>query len=109
MIKAMTGMTGFNPAMEKSFDNRGLPGVLDGNPQEKLKQGKFPKIPLLTGVTMHETGNAQFFKDIDNVFGSATNFLKSLTNNLQIPLLFNNDSMFGKITNEHTQMLFANS
>lgn len=49
MIKAMTGMVGFGPVVEKPYDDRGLPTLLDGLPEVKIKSGLFKKIPLLTG------------------------------------------------------------
>lgn len=90
MIKSLSGMVGFSPIIEKSFDNRGLPGILDEEPQSIIKSGKFKKIPLLTGVTKHETAHGIHLKNIETIWSSANAFLEKLSNGLQLDKLLNN-------------------
>lgn len=84
MIKGMTGAVGFGPVVEKPYDNRGLPSILDGLPEVKLKSGLLKKIPLLTGVVKHETANGFLLKKVDNTFASATEFLTSISGSLHL-------------------------
>lgn len=75
MIKSLTGMAGTGPVVEGSDDKRGLPGFLTEDPETTIKNGTFKKIPLLTGVTKHETANGllrkfyliTYFKTINNI------------------------------------------
>ncbi|KAJ6647592.1 Esterase E4 [Pseudolycoriella hygida] len=84
MIKALTGMAGFAPVVEHPYDDRGLPSLLDGLPEVKLKAGFVKKIPLLTGVTKHETANGFVLNKVREKFSSATEFLKTLSNGLKL-------------------------
>ncbi|XP_023304356.2 carboxylesterase 1E [Lucilia cuprina] len=83
MIKALSGSIGFQPHIENEDDGRALPSLIVGEPDQQLKSGNFTAIPLLTGVTKHETANAFTLDNINKVFGSAENFLGSLTSTLQ--------------------------
>lgn len=87
MIKAMTGSVGFVPVVEQPYDNRGLPSLLDGLPETKLKSGLIKKIPLLTGVTKHETANGFGLGNVRDTFSSATEFLKSVSGSLNLEKL----------------------
>lgn len=84
MIKAMTGGVGFGPVVEKPYDNRGLPSILDGLPEIKLKSGLIKKIPLLTGVVKHETANGFLLNKVRDKFVSATEFLKTVSGGLNL-------------------------
>ncbi|XP_062559366.1 carboxylesterase 5A [Armigeres subalbatus] len=75
-VHALTGNVGVSPAVEQKDDSRGLPGVITEKPEESLKRGDFPKIPLLIGVTKDETANYIDLKAIESVFSSTTNFLQ---------------------------------
>lgn len=57
MIKSLTGNVGTGPVVEGTDDKRGLPGFLTEDPEITIKNGTFKKVPLLTGVTKHETAN----------------------------------------------------
>ncbi|KAI8130234.1 hypothetical protein FF38_06659 [Lucilia cuprina] len=83
MIKALSGSIGFQPHIENEDDGRALPSLIVGEPDQQLKSGNFTAIPLLTGVTKHETANAFTLDNINKVFGSAEKFLGSLTSTLQ--------------------------
>uniref|UniRef100_A0A8D8E5Z2 Liver carboxylesterase n=1 Tax=Culex pipiens TaxID=7175 RepID=A0A8D8E5Z2_CULPI len=76
-IKALTGNVGMNPAVEQKDDGRGLLGVLTSTPEMTMKEGDFPKIPLLIGVTKDETANGIDVKEIESSFNSVTNFLQT--------------------------------
>lgn len=84
MIKAMTGSVGFGPVVEIPYDNRGLPSLLDGLPDVKLKSGLIKKIPLLTGVTKHETANGFMLNKVRDKFESATEFLTTVSGSLNL-------------------------
>lgn len=82
MIKGLAGSVGFNPHVEEPDDKRALPSLLVGKPNETIKEGNYSATPLLTGVTKHETGNAVSLNTLNQIWGSAEKFLKSLTNSL---------------------------
>lgn len=84
LMKAMTGAAGFALVVEKPYDNRGLPPILDGLPDVKLKAGLIKKIPLLTGVTKHETANGFLLNQVRDNFLSATEFLKVISGGLNL-------------------------
>ncbi len=90
MIKSMTGAVGFAPVIEKPYDNRGLPSILDGLPETKLKSGLIKKIPLLTGVTKHETANGFVLDNVQDTFSSANEFLKSVSGTLDLGKIISN-------------------
>lgn len=98
MVKALTGMVGFAPVVENTYDNRGLPSLLDGLPEIKIKSGLFKKIPLLTGVTKHETANAFVLNNIRDKFSSASEFLKTISSSLNLEKLFPMSKDLPKIT-----------
>lgn len=89
MIKSLSGMAGFSPVIERAFDNRALPGILDEDPQTLINSGQFKKIRLLTGVTKHETANGIMLKDVQSVWSSATDFLQSLSAQLRLGKILN--------------------
>ncbi|CRL03013.1 CLUMA_CG016166, isoform A [Clunio marinus] len=89
MIKAMNGMLSFSPNIEPPDDQRGLPGVITDNPEDSLKKESHDKMPLLIGVTKHETANGIDVNEINRVFKSATGFLKESVATLKIRNLVN--------------------
>lgn len=90
IIKSLSGMVGFSPVIEKSYDNRALPGILDEEPQSIINSGKFKKIPLLTGVTKHETAHGINLKDMETIWSSVNVFLEKLANGIQLDKWLNN-------------------
>ncbi|KAM7353636.1 carboxylesterase 1E [Cochliomyia hominivorax] len=98
MIKGLSGSIGFHPHIESEDDGRALPSLIVGEPDQQLKSGNFTAIPLLTGVTKHETANAFTLDNINKVFGSAEKFLGSLTDTLKELVGFLNvDQLTGEI------------
>lgn len=89
MIKAMTGMVSFSPNVESKDDQRGLPGIITAKPQESLKKEPENKIPLLIGVTKHETANGIDTNEIAKIFKSGTEFLKATAGTLKLEGLLN--------------------
>lgn len=86
----MTGNVGYGPVVEQPANERSLPGFLEENPQEVIKNGTFKKVPLLTGVTRDETANGILLKDIENIFKSATGFLNAIASTVQLDGLVGN-------------------
>ncbi|XP_022226607.2 carboxylesterase 1E [Drosophila obscura] len=78
LVKGLTGSVGFQPHIESPDDGRALPSLIVGEPEQQLKSNNFSGIPLLTGVTKHETANSVTVETIEKVFGSAEQFLGSL-------------------------------
>lgn len=83
MVESMTGNVGYAPVVEGSADRRSLPRFLEEDPKDTMSDGTFKKVPLLTGVTKDETANGIDLKDIQNIFSSVNDFLKSL---ISLPL-----------------------
>lgn len=77
----------FGPVVEQPYDNRGLPSILDGLPEAKFKSGLIKKIPLLTGVTKHETANGFMLSEVRDKFLSVSDFLKSVSSTLSLEKL----------------------
>lgn len=84
MIKTMTGMVSFSPNIESKDDQRGLPGIITEQPEESLKKEPQDKIPLLIGVTKHETSNGINTNEISKIFKSGTEFLKATAGTLNL-------------------------
>lgn len=80
MIKGLTGGIGFQPHVEYENDRRALPSIIETQPDEHLENANFEAVPLLTGVTKHETGKALNLDSINKIYGSAEQFLGSVTN-----------------------------
>lgn len=57
-ISGLSGLLTPSPVSEGNNDGRSLPGFVEMKPLDSLTQAKIPNIPLLTGVTRDETGNA---------------------------------------------------
>lgn len=97
MMRSMTGMTTFNPVLERSYDNRGLPPLLDKKADEKVKAGSFRNIPLLTGVTKHETANGFALNEIESIFSSANQFLGALSKSLELNTILNSSAQMNSL------------
>ncbi|XP_037961186.1 carboxylesterase 1E [Teleopsis dalmanni] len=78
LIKGLSASVGFQPHIEDGDDRRGLPALIVGAPEEQLRSGNFTPLPLLTGVTKHETANAFTLDVVNKVFGSAEKLLSTL-------------------------------
>lgn len=89
MIKGMSGMLSFSPNIESQDDQRGLPGILTDKPEDTLKKEPERKIPLLIGVTKHETANGIDTNEISKIFKSGSEFLKATAGTLKIESLIN--------------------
>lgn len=89
MIKAMSGMLTFSPNIEDEDDDRGLPGLIIEKPEDSLRNEPKRKIPMLIGTTKHETANAIDQDEINEVFRSATEFLKISAKSLKINSILN--------------------
>ncbi|XP_067624204.1 carboxylesterase 1D [Eurosta solidaginis] len=83
LVKGLSGNVGFMPHIEGENDGRALPSIIESEPDQQLRSGNFTAIPLLTGVTKHETANAVSVNKINQIFGSAEKFLSSLTDALK--------------------------
>ncbi|XP_075152885.1 carboxylesterase 1E-like [Haematobia irritans] len=98
MIKGLGGSMGFQPHIEGENDGRALPSLIESEPDQQLKSGKFSPIPLLTGVVKHETANAFTLDNINKVYGSAEQFLGTLTDTLmELSTFLRIDSVTGGI------------
>lgn len=87
MVKAMNGMVSFSPSLEKENDGRSLPGMIVQKPEDTIKKEREFKIPLLIGVTEHETAGGIDIKEIDNIFSTGSEFLKNVSKALSIQKL----------------------
>lgn len=83
VVRSMNGNIGYQPAIESLSNQRSLPGFLEQDPRDVLKNGTFKKVPLLIGVTRDETANAIDIKNIEKIFASATKFLESVASTLK--------------------------
>ncbi|XP_054743601.1 carboxylesterase 1E [Anastrepha obliqua] len=83
LVKGLSGNVGFTPHVEGENDGRALPSLIVGEPEQQLRSGNFTPIPLLTGVTKHETANAVSIDTLNRIFGSVQQFLNSLTDALK--------------------------
>lgn len=89
MVKSMNGMVSFSPNIESKDDQRGLPGIITDMPEENLKKEPEKKIPLLIGVSKHETANGISTNEILKIFKSGTEFLKATASTLRLQSLLN--------------------
>lgn len=89
IMKGMTGMLSFSPNIESKDDQRGLPGIITSKPEDNLRKEPERKIPLLIGVTKHETANGIDANEISRIFKSGTEFLKATAGTLKIESLVN--------------------
>lgn len=84
MIKSLNGMATFAPNIEQKDDQRGLPGIITEKPEKQIESGSDDKMPLLIGNVAHETANGIKLDEINKVFKTGTEFLKSAVGTLQL-------------------------
>ncbi|PSN44361.1 hypothetical protein C0J52_19622 [Blattella germanica] len=84
VLAGITGLLGAAPCIDGSNDGRFLPNFLPDSPLDGLTNGKFPKIPLLTGVTRDETSSA-----VLDLIGRLFNKTEELVQNATGDALFN--------------------
>lgn len=63
-----------SPVIENPNDFRFLPSYLEEEPRTAVDLNHIPRIPLLTGVTKHETAGAVRGKLKDNIITRLKNF-----------------------------------
>lgn len=90
MIRSMSGNVGFGPVVDMPSADRALPGFIEEHPKHVFDNGTFKKVPLLTGVTRDETASGLNVKEIEKIFASATDYLKSVASTLQLDGLTSN-------------------
>lgn len=83
VVRTMHGMAGYQPTIDGNDNERSLPGFLQDDPRNVIKNGTFKIVPLLTGVTRDETANAINIKSIEKTFASTSKFLDSVANVVQ--------------------------
>lgn len=83
VVRTLNGMVGYQPTIEGIDNNRSLPGFLQDDPRNVIKNGTFKIVPLLTGVTRDETANAINIKTIEKTFATTTKFLDSIANSVR--------------------------
>ncbi|XP_077258443.1 cocaine esterase [Temnothorax americanus] len=68
------------PVIEGPNDGRSLPNFMTTSPEESLRLGDFPSIPLLTGVMKDEAGGAvlgQYRDEVQNKLSTVPDYLTS--------------------------------
>lgn len=85
-VSSLSNLLGSGPVVEGSNDGRSLPNFMTASPEDSLKLGNFPSIPLLTGVMSDETGGAVFGQYRDEVQNKLNTVPDYLTNDF-IPYL----------------------
>lgn len=83
VVRTLNGMVGYQPTIDGNDNERSLPGFLQDDPRNVIKNGTFKRVPLLTGVTRDETANAINIKSIEKTFTSTTKFLDSVATIVQ--------------------------
>lgn len=83
VVRAMSGMVGYQPLINGDDNGRSLPGFLQDDPRDVIRNGTFKTVPLLTGVTRDETANAIDVKAIEKTFTTPTKFLDSIANSVR--------------------------
>ncbi|CAH0551297.1 unnamed protein product [Brassicogethes aeneus] len=86
-VSGLNGQLSAAPVREGYHDGRSLPPLVEDDPINDLKSQKNPDIPLLTGITKHETSRAvhgQYKDEVLEKLKTIPNFLdKVLIKNLQ--------------------------
>ncbi|KAK2578728.1 hypothetical protein KPH14_007804 [Odynerus spinipes] len=96
-ISSISSLLSAGPVIEGNDDGRSLPNLITETPEESLKLGNFPAIPLLTGIVKDETGGAitgAYRKEVEEKLQTIPNYL---TTNL-IPSLQKTVSNVGNTT-----------
>ncbi|EZA50950.1 Neuroligin-4, X-linked [Ooceraea biroi] len=66
-VSSLSSLLAPGPVVEGPNDARSLPNFMTAPPEDSLKLGDFPAVPLLTGVMSDETGGAVFGRYKDEV------------------------------------------
>ncbi|XP_011160598.1 cocaine esterase [Solenopsis invicta] len=77
-VSGLANLLGPGPVIEGSNDGRSLPNFMTASPEDSLKLGNFPSIPLLTGVMKDETGGAilgQYKDEVQNKLRTVPDYL----------------------------------
>nr|AHJ81352.1 carboxylesterase [Locusta migratoria] len=85
LIGGLKGLLGPAPVVDGAHDNRFIPSFLQDEPLNILKSGKFPKIPLLTGITKEETSTAilgDYQNDILGKLSTIPNYANQIVDSL---------------------------
>ncbi|XP_050455597.1 carboxylesterase 1D-like [Cataglyphis hispanica] len=85
-VSSLSSLLGSGPVIEGSDDGRSLPNFMTASPEDSLRLGNFPSIPLLTGVMNDETGGAVFGQYRDEVQDKLNMVPNYLTNDF-VPYL----------------------
>ncbi|KAL2742065.1 liver carboxylesterase 2-like [Vespula maculifrons] len=87
IISSISTLLTTGPAIEGSDDERSLPNLITETPEESLKLGNFPDIPLLTGIVKDEIGGAisgDYKNELEEKLRTIPNYLsKNLIPSLQ--------------------------
>ncbi|XP_012539857.1 pyrethroid hydrolase Ces2a [Monomorium pharaonis] len=79
-LSGLADLLGPGPVVEGFNDGRSLPNFMTTSPEDSLKLGNFPSIPLLTGVMRDETGGAilgQYKDEVQNKLRTIPDYLTS--------------------------------
>ncbi|KAG7205466.1 hypothetical protein KM043_007453 [Ampulex compressa] len=96
-ISGLSVLLGPGPVIEGTDDQRSIPNFMTQTPEDSLKLGNFPGIPLLTGVMKDETGGAiygRYKSEVQSKLTSVPNFM----NQYLVPSLQSTISDFGNKT-----------
>nr|XP_012231334.1 PREDICTED: liver carboxylesterase 2 isoform X1 [Linepithema humile]XP_012231335.1 PREDICTED: liver carboxylesterase 2 isoform X2 [Linepithema humile] len=77
-VSALANLLAPGPVVEGADDGRSLPNFMTASPENSLKLGDIPSIPLLTGVMNDETGGAisgRYKDEVQNKLNADPNFL----------------------------------
>ncbi|KAJ9601634.1 hypothetical protein L9F63_000242 [Diploptera punctata] len=103
VLAGLTGLLGPAPCIEGGNDGRFLPNFFDKSPLDGLKSGKFPKIPLLTGVTRDETSsalNGQYRNEVLENVKKDPKYLDNLVNDI-----VKGSDLFGELYNRTDELI----
>lgn len=50
VVRTMNGLVGYQPTIDGNDNERSLPGFLQDDPRNVIKNGTFKIVPLLTGI-----------------------------------------------------------
>ncbi|XP_011882207.1 PREDICTED: carboxylesterase 1E [Vollenhovia emeryi] len=79
-VSGLADLLGPGPVAEGSNDGRSLPNFMITSPEDSLKLGSFPSIPLLTGVMKDEAGGAilgQYKNEVQKKLSTVPDYLTS--------------------------------
>ncbi|XP_023713504.1 para-nitrobenzyl esterase isoform X2 [Cryptotermes secundus] len=103
VLAGITGLLGPAPCTEGANDGRFLPNFLSESPLDGLQSGKFPNIPLLTGVTRDETAPilfGKYQKEILDNSGNSSSFLNEFLSGI-----ISKSDLIGRLFNRTDQLI----